>query len=273
MFEHATGLVHFYREAMKTIQTSLTYFATDDGGARPLRSDTLDMLPYWLENPRANRGIYSLSLESGSRPNEPSDKAFFFLADEEEEVKTGIIRLVLPPAFVEGKASDVLDLVTRLVDKLEFESGHAGYSVNWDQASDTDEEVTKELGVIAKKYPGVDVNYFNSTLIAFQNSTTPSIKCVNWLTLIGQEIRESLPPPADLSKDLGEQCRVQELTHGLVLQAGSNPTLGYPERDELEPYRQVGRILAEFRLTRHPQILPVPVPGEDPTEDWLSRFD
>ena len=250
------------------------YFETESmGGSRKLKADTLELLPYWLTSSKARRGIYMLKLESGTRANEPSDKALLFLADEEEELKTGIIRLVLPFSFMDEGASEVLALMKRLVAKLNFESGHAGYSVNWDSDGEAEEEAAGDMLVISKKYPGVDVNYFDSTLIAFQNSNRPCIKCVNWLTFVGADIQKILPAMDQLRTELGEACRIYELANGIIFQAGPAPKLGYPDRHELDPYYRVGNLLSDFRLRDHPQILPDSTHDENTTEDWLSRFD
>lgn len=274
IFNHAEGLTHFYKEAMSIIGADLKYFETESmGGSRKLKANTLELLPYWLSNPRSRRSIYMLRLESGARPNEPSDRAFLFLADEEEQLKTGIIRLVLPFSFIDGRVPAMLELVQRLVAKLNFESGHAGYSVNWDPDGDAEEEALRQMRVISKKYPGVDVNYFDSTLIAFQNSTRPSIKCVNWLTLVGNDIQKALPKTDQLRTKSGDMFLLYQLANGLIFQAGPSPKLGYPDRRELELYFQVGSLLSDFRLRNHPQILPDSTYGENSTEDWLSRFD
>lgn len=273
--EHAEGLRHFFDESMRIVGEHVTYYATESmENARRRRPDTLDLLPHWLTDSKARRGIYMLSLESGDRPNEPSDRGFFFLADEEEEVKTGIIRLILPATFMDGGGPDVVPLVSRLVSELEFESGHAGFSVNWDRQGEYEDETAAEMAVLAKTYLGVDVNDYDATVIAYQNSTSASIKCVNWLTLLGADLRSRVGGAERLRQELGDACDVHELPTGLVVQAGPVPEIGAPAaRNALDAYYRVGSTLADFRLRNHPQIVPDATSGENATEEWLSRFD
>ena len=215
-----------------------------------------------------------LEIEGGQHPNEPSEYGFHFLADEEEETKVGIIRVVLPFAAMNEGGLSLLPTLEELIGPLEFESGHAGYSINWDSRGDWEEEAAVRMGVIAKRYPGVDLNDYNSTIIAFQGSSRPSIKCVNWLTLVGSDIRDALPRSEALGEQLGNECIVRELPQGLIFQAGERPGLGVANKPEsLGPYCRVGELLADFRLLDHPQIIAPSSPGEDPTEDWLARFD
>lgn len=275
IFTQADGILNFYSEVMNIIGKDLKYFETESmGGARKIKTDTFELLPYWLTSDRSKkRGIYMLKMESGTKANEPSDKAFFFLADEEEDIKTGMIRLVLPFNYLDGNESELIELVKRLVSKLDFESGHVGYSVNWDPDGENEEDAANEMLIISKKYPGIDVNYFDSTLIAFQNSIKSSIKCVNWLTIIGADIRKQLPGSEKLKLELSPDASIYELKNGLIFQAGPEPSLGYPDKHQLDSYYRVGHLLSDFRLSDHPQILPDSTRGENATEDWLNRFD
>lgn len=274
VFEHAEGVMNFYQQALDLIGHEIKYFRTESmNRPKKIKSTTLELLPHWMINKKKQKGIYMLSLESGLDEYEPSDKAFYFLADEEESTKTGIIRLILPASFMDGGILDVLPLLEKLLVNFNFESGHAGFAVNWDPEGESEDEAARKMAVLAKKYPGIDLNYVDSTVIAFENSSTPSIKCSNWLTMIGSGICSSLPTTSEMRTVLGDVCQIHEIPKGLIFQAGAIPKLGYPDRIEMNPYRMVGGLLADFRLRNHPQIFAESSTDEFSTEDWLGRFD
>lgn len=272
IIEHKNGLLKFYRRALELIGDGIRFFRTESmSRSRPLKPESLELLPGWLAKTKAKRGIYMLSLESGGDRDEPSEHALYFLADEEETVKTGLIRLLLPPTFMDAGIGAVLPLVRDLASDLAFESGHAGFSVNWDPEGESEDEAARTMTMIGKKYPGVDLNYVDSTIIAFQKSSRPSIKCANWLTFVGGRIAAQLPAPDPLRNALGASCHIHTLGTGLILQAGDRPVLGYPRKSDLSPYVAIGSQLSNFRLQNHPQIFADPDPQS--TEEWLARFD
>jgi hypothetical protein len=274
MFDHAQGIQNFYAKALGVIGSYLKFYRTESmEGSRPLKPDSLQLLPDWFTKRKGKgKGIYMLSLEGGDDRDEPSEHGFYLLADQEEETKVGVVRLILPSWFMDTGYESVANLLAQLVAGFDFDSGHAGFAVNWDPEGEYENEAASQMLMLAKKYPGIDLNYMDSTIIALQRSDAPSIKCVNWLTLAGAPLRQRLPALEDVREELGRSCPVHELPGCWVIQAGPAPVLGYPDRDEMKPYQRVGALLAPVRLQQHPAIFAESDPGYG-TDEWLARLD
>ncbi|APR86087.1 Hypothetical protein A7982_11436 [Minicystis rosea] len=274
MFDHAQGIQSFYAKALRLIGSHLKFYRTESmEGSRPLKADSLQLLPDWFRKRRGKgKGIYMLSLEGGNDKDEPSEHGFYLLADQEEETRVGAVRLILPSRFMDTGYESVANLLAEVVEGFDFDSGHAGFAVNWDPEGEYENEAASQMLMLAKKYPGIDLNCMDSTIIALQHSGAPAIKCVNWLTLMGKGLQQRLPALEEVRKELGSVCPVHELPGCWVIQAGPSPALGYPDKDEMTPYRRAGSLLASLRLQRHPAIFAESDPGYG-TGEWLARFD
>src|SRR4030095_1658971 len=76
-FERRAEIVKFYRQSLDFVRDGLKFFSTETmRAARPLKKDTLDLIPFWFQETASGRDIYMLFLESGTSPDEPSDSAF-----------------------------------------------------------------------------------------------------------------------------------------------------------------------------------------------------
>jgi hypothetical protein len=268
-FDRVDGILHFYERAMKEIGSALKFYETGTmSGAKPLRKDALEMLPTWLGKKR-RRDIYMLNLESGAHRAEPSDRNFYFAADEEDDEPLGVMRLALPIDRAK-KPDDYVKLVEDLVRDLNFESGHAGYALNWDSRGDMAGEALMHMMAVAGRYYGVDLFELDVTLVSMRQTKPAGIKCVNWLTLLGTELAALAGGVDALTTKLPKPCRVVPLPTGILIRAGDRPTLGdRQENADLSAYAAVGRVLAPFRFVNHQPLFG----DEDTTNRWLSRFD
>lgn len=274
MFDHAQGIQNFYDKALGLIGNYFQFYRTESmEGSRPLKADSLQLLPNWFANRKGGgKGIYMLSLEGGTNRDEPSEHGFYLLADQEEETKVGIVRLILPSWFMDSGYESVANLLGELTAGFDFDSGHAGFGVNWDPEGEYEDEGARQMSMLARKFPGIDLNYMDSTIIALEQADGPSIKCVNWLTIVGAALQPRLPSLEEVREELGDDCPVHVLASDWVLQAGPAPKLGYPDKDEMKAYRKVGSLMASTRLPNHPQIFASTDPAYE-TDDWLARFD
>jgi hypothetical protein len=211
-----------------------------------------------------------MSLEAGARVNEPSDHAIRVLADEEEDEPMGLAQLCLPVAYVSETPERLLNLMKKLTDGADFESGHAGYSLNWNDLGEHAFEAKQKMGQIARRYLGVDLHEHGLTLGAMLNTTPSEIKCINWLTLLGTSLTERVGGMARLESKLSSKCEVHPLSSGVIIRAGERPTTGDRKQPtELAPYRSVGKLLAPFRFVDHPPFFG----SGAQTARWLARFD
>ena len=59
VFERVDGVLDFYQQAMKIIGKDITCYKTETmRGARKIKTDTLDLIPFWLTKAPKRREIY-----------------------------------------------------------------------------------------------------------------------------------------------------------------------------------------------------------------------
>lgn len=272
MFDRADAILAFYERAMKIIGSKLGWYETETmGDVQAINSKVFGMLPLWLKNPKSRRGIQALVLQGGEQATDASDHAFTLFYDQEQPPAMGVLRLVLPAPLLEKSPAEFARLVAELVAPLDFESGHAGFSVNWDSRGEDSLDAETHLRRIATRYLGIDIPEINTTLVNMQDYEEPAFKCVNWITLLGTELAERIGPAEMVQDALPEDCRVVDLQGRYLIQAGAAPSIGDKrKKEQLPAYRAVGELLAPFRLQEH---APLFLDDEDATEAWLSRFD
>ncbi|HRB18150.1 MAG TPA: DUF3396 domain-containing protein [Nitrospira sp.] len=272
VFQHGAGVLDFYRQSMELLGKHIKHYETETmGGACPVDADSLHLLPFWIEGTKARRSIYALFLESASEPNVPSTRAFSFRAWEAREVPVGMMRLVLPTDFFGKEPVAFVDLTKRLVRKLLFESGHAGYALNHYERGPFEHDALEAMYVLSRKYPGLDIPSPTSTLFVISEG----LKRVNWLTLLGSSLSDRLGGVVKLKNEMGEEIDVYALDHGVLIQAGPEPEIGDVNRRGWLPfYHHVGRVLAPIRAKNHPGFFMHGMDfDEEATEEWLARFD
>jgi len=270
-FDHAAGIVHFFERSRDVVGSSIRMYKTETmSRARPIRKDSLGLVPFWFSKTKSRRDIYMLYLESTEIEGEASDRAFALHALEMKEEEVGFVRLVLPIDFV-SDAKQFVALTASLVEKLEFGSGNAGYSVTWNTSQRFTGRSKVAMANVRNRYPGLDLADPGST--KYIGNT--GIKSVNWLTLINKQAVEALGGRKKLAAALGKDVTVHDIEHGAIIQAGPAPLLGdVNRRDNVPLYHQVGRVLAPIRSKSHPPFLKVgPLVSKTVSDEWLSRFD
>jgi hypothetical protein len=273
VFDIAEGVIDFFEQSMEVVGKDTKYFETETmGGARPVRPDTMSLIPFWFAKTKSRRSIYMLFLESGPKPDLPSDKAFSLRAIEAmRDPPVGAVRLILPVATIGQSATAFIELAKRLVRKLKFASGHGGYSVNWNETGDFGFDAEQKMFQLSHRYPGIDLPSFTCTL----HDIHTGFKRVNWLTFLGADLVEDLGDDLAPLRATKSPIVVHDLPHGLMIQAGPRPETGDVNRRQFLPlYREVGRAIASARMPNHPAFL---MNGsaydEDASAAWLSRFD
>lgn len=277
VFDHVEGILDFYEQVLKVITKDVKYYTTETmEGARKIKADTLELVPFWFSKSKKKRGLYILSLEGGEQADILSDIGFYLCADEESDVKTGTMRLILPADYA-SQPQEFVEMVRSLVRKLDFESGHAGFAVNWFPTADSADDALGVFPIIARRYPGIDLSDIDITLYAISSASEPGIKCINWLTLLGANLFTSIGGIESLRKQLPNDCPIYELDNGGgIIQAGKCPDIGDKNSNtQLSAYKAVGHILAPLRLQEHPDFIGATstMPYEDITTEWLARFD
>jgi hypothetical protein len=103
------------------------------------------------------------------------------------------------------------------------------------------------------------------------------IKCVNWLTILGDAIVAELGGLEAARKALEPDCTLYSYQGGLMIQAGPVPQLGDTTKGFIpERYRKVARFTKPVRFTGYESGLFrvfKPLIGREEAEKWVSRFD
>jgi hypothetical protein len=130
-----------------------------------------------------------------------------------------------------------------------------------------------------KKYIGLDVRValdFSMEAKSVHNR----IKCVNWLTVLGDAILEELGGLGVLKSALEPECTLHPYPGGVMIQAGEAPRLGDVEvpgsSELLIPYRKVAAITKPVRFMDYRSYLfrvEKPLVGKEEAKKWVSRFD
>jgi len=130
-----------------------------------------------------------------------------------------------------------------------------------------------------KEYPGLDVQVpINFSMCVEQ--VFNRIKCVNWLTVLGDKIVEELGGLSILRDELESDCTLYPYPGGVLIQAGEAPHLADVEvpgsSELLEPYRKVARITKRVRFKDynwHLIQLDESFNEIEEAKKWVSRFD
>ena len=263
--EKGAQIVDFYRRSLLLIGSKIRFYRTETmRAASAVKKDSLDLIPLWFTGTKTTRDIYSLFLETGSVPDEPSDRAFALNATPGK----GYARVILPASVVSEDAG-LVDHILALGNTIPFDFGLAGYAVNWNHLGRDVEEVYDAMARLTR-YPGLDLSDPSGTKFV----VTKGIKGVNWFTFLGPAYVEQLGGKNKLRRALGKNVVVHDLNHGVAIQAGPTPQLGdVNRRDKVPIYHEVGRVLVPVRAPHPPIFGPDGISDPDITEKWLSRFD
>jgi len=130
-----------------------------------------------------------------------------------------------------------------------------------------------------QKYPGLDIQVplvFSGAVKGAFNR----IKCVNWLTILGEELLDDLGGMFVLKNALEPLCTLYSYPGGVLIQAGEAPRLGDVELpgafELLEPYRKIAFITKRVRFMNYTSSLfrvNEPLIGKEEAKKWVSRFD
>lgn len=199
---NAEGIVHFYQKSLELIGQKVQYSYVDGrrGRIKKIKKGVLEMLPFWASEEAGERGIYGLVLESGHTPEDMSDCAFDFYDDRWHP---GWVRLILPLEHLNQGTSVFIELAKSLAEKMHFLSGSAGFAVNmhadyWSQFE------YMAVYPLSRRYRGID---FGKPLM-FCSFMEEGIKCVNWLTFVGETFLDKLGGLENLEQQLGTEAQV-----------------------------------------------------------------
>lgn len=127
-----------------------------------------------------------------------------------------------------------------------------------------------------QQYPGLDMQV-PASFIGKVRGVFNRIKCINWLTVLGDAILEELGGKNFVQHALGSECILHPYPGGVVIQAGPVPRLGNVQKGYMpEQYCNVSRFTKPVRHTGYGKALFrvfEPMNGCEETEKWVKRFD
>lgn len=221
----------------------------------------------WFSKLATKRESYELTLHSGNDSEEVGPWGFDFLIGPYDlKESAGYFRFGLPVEMLLNGGEMFLKLVRKIVNVLPFRSGHAGYGLQFDAGSVIFQR-DQHIKAWCKRYVGIDCRDLPATSLYMNKH----IKSVNWLTMLDYDFVEQLGGIEYVRRMLGEDILVEELKHGIIIQAGFQPHLGDVNRGEdMSLYIRVNDLL---RPLRTPEQLPFNGFDRDETQEWLERFD
>ncbi|WP_322049769.1 type VI immunity family protein [Paraburkholderia bannensis] len=151
--------------------------------------------------------------------------------------------------------------------------GSAGFTLIY--GSGMSQNTTYTLPLM-KRFPGFD--FIHGVDFSLQAGAVHNrIKCVNWLTVLGDEIISELGGIAPIRDALEPVCRIHEYPGGVVIQADEGPQLGDTYRNDVpEAYRAVARYTKPVRFEAYRSRLfrvPQNLDKKEETLAWIRRFD
>jgi hypothetical protein len=265
--ENAAGIVQFYQASLEHIAPSVKFFHVDGKNQpKPIKKDTLELLPFWASDAYTDRGLYGLTLESGPEKYSVSDKAFKLY----EGLHQGQIKVMLPLEFVTGQPGEFVKLAKRAADGVRLWSGTGGFALNLipDYPSDLP---NRRVGFVGSRFLGIDVEPFG----ALASSADKGIKGIDWLTLIGDTFLERAGGRDAVRRQVSalDGVAVHELQHGIMIQAGAEPSFGDVNRGErLTLYHELGRVLRPLMIKESDLDVGDRIGGAERSRKWLYRF-
>lgn len=221
----------------------------------------------WFVDRFPEREEYGLVLTSGDTPEDVGPWGLTLSIEPDlMETETGYIQISLPIAELQTP-SKLFDLAVELANNLFFRSGHAGYSINYEEG-EMNPWLDAQMRAWHNRYQALDARDLASSGWQFCHS----IKGVGWLTLLDLAFVEQLGGIEAIQKKLPLGVNVQQLDHGVIIQAGNKPVLGDKNRQEdLSDLRAVNDLISPIRIKD--DIVIRAFGDMDGTKDWIERLD
>ncbi len=157
--------------------------------------------------------------------------------------------------------------------RLKPAHGLAGFSVILEIGSISGEPYAYTA---LQRHPGLDIH----EPVPFKSETRGvfnRIKCINWLTVLGDSVLEELGGLDVARKALEPDCALYPYTGGVLIQAGPVPQLGDSFKGLIpEAYRKVARFTQAVRFEAYRSSLFrvfEPMIGREEAVKWVRRFD
>jgi hypothetical protein len=305
------GLLDFYGRAREALGDRLTHYQAESmKGFSRLNARGNAMVPTWFTQPRKGKADYYMQMSEGDpdegvaasrvelsvyrRPaaewtpeEEAKELARRKKALEEKRFITprvaSMLRVTLPLDHPLAEPPRFRDwaLGFQLVRSGPVFSAYCGYALNFYRQAARSSlygPAQKLLASLCLRHPGFDWDGggVQPRVLRYQPELPgflPLVKRVSWLNLVCDKTVNFLGGRDQLRARLGGEhsVTVQDLDHGLVIQAGPAPQIGdVGRRDFVPPYRQVEAVLRPARIDDVDGLGGGFMAGA--TNEWLNAF-
>lgn len=164
----------------------------------------------------------------------------------------------------------MVSLVAELANVFPFTSGLAGFAFECSRYAKEDSETYAWQASMS--HPGIDIVRLP---VDAKAPGIDAVRGINWLTLVGAPIVQSLGGASRLQASLGSDIEVLDCRHGVVIKAGLRPAIGDVNRGDVLPlYRRVYRVLAAYVEVAARRSMSFHLTDDyvERTEAWYRRF-
>lgn len=273
----------YYLRFKQQLDRVLIDSATTDSRIVELQDEGLLRFDHVDENWPKNQAFTSVVFKHYVHPDYPRQAGtvspyvsnFLVRPEKDPKRRLSFYECYIPVADPNGKLNfkTLIDCLCRWAEILHPAHGSAGYCVIYELATET---AHRYVHAALQRYPGLDIHEPGS--FAWDGAVLHDrIKCVNWLTVLGDEVLGQLGGLEVARKALEPDCTFHPYEGGVVIQAGEAPQLGDTYQGDVpEVYRKVARFTKPVRFEAYRSSLFKvfePMDGKEEAVRWVRRFD
>lgn len=240
----------------------------------PVTRRTFGMPKTWLTSKKKSLKLMSFELKNSISKyySDAPDWKFRFLSRSRDNRSfpecANYIEFLFPCNYLENHLSVFQDFARVVGNRLPFLSGHAGYTFEVSRYYENRGAFDRALSW-SMRFKQIDISEPN---FAEALKVPVSIKGINWLTFLGEELTARIKAPA---REKYKNLIFEEIEQGLIVQAGERPVVVDGNRREYVPAYQEAYDLLKPLFVAEP--VPLAVTGEfgeqmDKTMQWMHRF-
>ena len=304
-------VLDFYRHAREALGDALTHVSTG-GNWKKITAKTDPMVTTWCEHPVPwPKKIYSCLMQGAAEGVTPANLLIDFAMRPYEAPTARMLEQWRNPDFYPGLRHSCLSVAlpvdhplaeperfTAWVMELQALKachhvwGTAGYSIDraWNISSrDLAHKAGGRVAALLARHPGLDLQRMWTSVRAYATfdreyleflqkaESKPYLKRANWLNFLTEGQVTFLGGVDKLCEMFAPwpTIRLQELAHGLMIQAGEAPVLGDMSTGNIpSEYATVAKAVARIRV---PEIKPLSMGSDwfydEGAEQWLNILE
>lgn len=270
---HSDRLAAGFRDALDVVlpllKPHVRWYRTESmKRSKKVTADVLESVGKWFETDFTKREEIGLTLLSGASSEDVGPWGLKFrIQPRLLRTKSAVFRVSLPTTAFDD-ARTFIGLVKSVSKKMPFRSGHAGYSVEYDEG-DLNPAREDRMRAWHARFVALDAR----DLALSGSRFVAGVKGASWLTLLDSEFVAQLGGDKMVANKLIDSgVQLAALPNGLLLQAGARPTLGdVNRREDVSALRAVNALLRPIRVDGGFTLRQFG--DREGTRGWLSRLD